>query len=108
MPTNARHSYAEIDYWRKGQRFLPARLQLSAGREPSEEWWSWRGADLHLGRSAPADRAGSVRQVPTAEPGVLPFPAAPGGLVRRVARTDPVVREHERGCERSRICSRAV
>jgi alpha-beta hydrolase superfamily lysophospholipase len=55
MRTGQRRSYAEIDHWRKYQRFLPDRLRLSLGREPAEEWWSWRGAEIHLDRyAAPA------------------------------------------------------
>ncbi len=55
MRISERHSYAEIDHWRKYQRFLPARIRLSEGREPAEEWWSWRGAEIHLDRyTAPA------------------------------------------------------
>src|SRR5262249_40173114 len=50
-----RRTYAEIDYWRKYQRFLPERMRLSEGREPAEEWWSWRDAQIHLDRyTAPA------------------------------------------------------
>lgn len=30
-------------------------MRLSEGREPAEEWWSWRGAEIHLDRyAAPA------------------------------------------------------
>ena len=29
-------------------------MRLSAGREPAEEWWSWRGAEIHLDRYAVA------------------------------------------------------
>jgi alpha-beta hydrolase superfamily lysophospholipase len=55
MRTGERRSYTEIDHWRKYQRFLPAGMRLSAGREPAEEWWPWRGADIHLDRyAAPA------------------------------------------------------
>jgi alpha-beta hydrolase superfamily lysophospholipase len=55
MRTEKRRSYAEIDHWRKYQPFLPERMRLSAGREPGEEWWSWRGAEIHLDRyAAPA------------------------------------------------------
>lgn len=50
-----RRSYAEVDHWRKYQRFLSARMQVIEGREPVEEWWSWRGAEIHLDRyAAPA------------------------------------------------------
>jgi alpha-beta hydrolase superfamily lysophospholipase len=55
MRRGERRSYAEIDHWRKYQGFLPARMRLSEGREPAEDWWSWRGADIHLDRyAAPA------------------------------------------------------
>jgi alpha-beta hydrolase superfamily lysophospholipase len=55
MGTGERRSYAEIDYWRKYQPFLPERMRLSPGREPAEEWWPWRGAEIHLDRyAAPA------------------------------------------------------
>jgi alpha-beta hydrolase superfamily lysophospholipase len=55
MRTGGRRSYAEVDHWRKYQPFLPERIRLSAGREPAEEWWSWRDADIHLDRyAAPA------------------------------------------------------
>jgi alpha-beta hydrolase superfamily lysophospholipase len=44
-----------MDHWRSYQRFLPDRMRLSDGREPAEEWWSWRGAEIHLDRyAAPA------------------------------------------------------
>jgi alpha-beta hydrolase superfamily lysophospholipase len=52
MGSGNRRSYAEIDHWRKYQPFLPERLQLKAGHEPIEEWWSWRDADIHLDRYA--------------------------------------------------------
>jgi alpha-beta hydrolase superfamily lysophospholipase len=52
MRVNERRSYAEIDGWRKHQHNLPARMQVRKGREPAEEWWSWRGADIHLDRYA--------------------------------------------------------
>jgi alpha-beta hydrolase superfamily lysophospholipase len=55
METPERRSYAALDHWRKYQRFLPAQMRLTEGREPAEEWWSWRGADIHLDRyAAPA------------------------------------------------------
>lgn len=55
MRTSERRSYAVIDHWRKYQPFLPERLRLIPGRVPAEEWWPWRGADIHLDRyAAPA------------------------------------------------------
>src|SRR6266566_4422272 len=55
MPTGQRRSYAEVNHWQAYQRFLPARLRLEDGRGPVEEWWPWRGAEIHLDRyAAPA------------------------------------------------------
>lgn len=50
MRTGKRHSYAKFDHWRKYQPFLPARLRLTPDREPTEDWWPWRGAEIHLDR----------------------------------------------------------
>jgi alpha-beta hydrolase superfamily lysophospholipase len=52
MREGERRSYAEIDYWRKYQPFLPEKMRLRPGREPAEEWWPWRGAEIHLDRYA--------------------------------------------------------
>ena len=52
MQTKERRLYAELDHWRKCQRFLPARMQLTEGREPTEEWWMWGDAEIHLDRYA--------------------------------------------------------
>jgi alpha-beta hydrolase superfamily lysophospholipase len=55
MSTSERRSYAEVDHWRQYQRFLPARMWPGPGQEPTEEWWPWRGADIHLDRYAAPD-----------------------------------------------------
>ena len=52
MRTGEHRSYSQIDHWRKYQQFLPDRMRLGDGREPAEEWWPWRGADIHLDRYA--------------------------------------------------------
>ncbi len=44
----AADSYAARDYWRRYQPFLPEAMRLP--RDPDEEWWRWRGADVHLDR----------------------------------------------------------
>lgn len=50
-----RRLYSEFSHWRKYQPFLPERLRITAGNEPSEEFWSWRSAEIHLDRyAAPA------------------------------------------------------
>lgn len=45
-----RPSYAEIGLWRKYQPYFPAAIQITEGREPAEEWWSWRDGSIHLDR----------------------------------------------------------
>jgi alpha-beta hydrolase superfamily lysophospholipase len=50
MRSGNRRTYTEIDYWRKYQPALPDRFKMKAGREPAEQWWAWRGADIHLDR----------------------------------------------------------
>jgi alpha-beta hydrolase superfamily lysophospholipase len=52
MITTERLSYAAVDHWREFQQFLPARIRLTDSREPAEEWWPWRGADIHIDRYA--------------------------------------------------------
>ena len=52
MIPSERPTYSQIDHWRLYQRFLPEKTRLTAGREPVEEWWSWRGAAIHLDRFA--------------------------------------------------------
>jgi hypothetical protein len=52
MRPRERRSYAEVGHWRKYQPLLPERLRLSADREPADEWWPWRDADIHLDRYA--------------------------------------------------------
>lgn len=51
-----RRTYAELDHWRLYQPYLPAAMQIGPGQEPAEEWFHWRGADIHLDRYA-ASRA---------------------------------------------------
>ena len=55
MTATRRRSYGEADYWRLYQALLPEGMRLGPGREPAEEWWAWRGAEIHLDRyAAPA------------------------------------------------------
>src|SRR5262245_2327401 len=55
MAPTARRSYAATDHWRRYQDFLPERIRLTQGREPAEEWWPWRGGEIHLDRFAAPD-----------------------------------------------------
>jgi len=40
--------YRTQSNWREIQAFLPKEFQLESGHEPSEEWWQWRGHQIHL------------------------------------------------------------
>jgi alpha-beta hydrolase superfamily lysophospholipase len=58
----ARHSlgmtlstYAEHPTWRRYQAFFPEGMRCTAANTPREEWWSWRGLDVHLDRLAGSD-----------------------------------------------------
>lgn len=50
MRTSNRRYYSELDHWRKYERFLPAAMQVSKFGEPTEEFWSWHGGEIHLDR----------------------------------------------------------
>ena len=45
-----RPSYAQNGNWRRYQRFLTPRMRISEKGKPAEEWWAWRGAEIHLDR----------------------------------------------------------
>lgn len=42
--------YADQQAWKDLQEFLPTRLRLNAQTAPTEEFWNWRGHDIHLDR----------------------------------------------------------
>ena len=41
-------TYAAHGYWRRYLPFLPEVMRLP--RDPEEEWWAWRGTNVHLDR----------------------------------------------------------
>ena len=43
-------TYAELDHWRAYQPFLPKPLRTTPDRQPVEQWWRWRSANIHLDR----------------------------------------------------------
>jgi alpha-beta hydrolase superfamily lysophospholipase len=51
-PALARQHYADSEAWRRYQPFFPAAMRCTPSTTPVEEWWSWRGLDVHLDRSA--------------------------------------------------------
>lgn len=51
MKRSTAGTYREQSAWRELQTFLPERLRMTAGADlPTEEFWSWRGYDVHLDR----------------------------------------------------------
>jgi alpha-beta hydrolase superfamily lysophospholipase len=49
---HAKPSYAGSDRWLRYQAFFPPQMRCTPESTPIEEWWSWRGLDVHLDRSA--------------------------------------------------------
>jgi alpha-beta hydrolase superfamily lysophospholipase len=45
-----RPSYDEFPVWKEYQSYFPEAMRCTAGSTPQEEWWSWRGLDVHLDR----------------------------------------------------------
>lgn len=48
--TTPRPSYRDVTHWRKYLPYLPPSLNLPDEDLPQEEWWSWRGGEIHLDR----------------------------------------------------------
>jgi alpha-beta hydrolase superfamily lysophospholipase len=53
-------SYATQSAWREIQGFLPPAYQLHPGEEPADEWWPWRGHEVHLDCYRDADAPAKV------------------------------------------------
>ncbi|MBE1490853.1 alpha/beta hydrolase [Plantactinospora soyae] len=51
----AQRSYDEVTHWRGYQRFYAAHLRYDPGKAPREQWWRWRGTDVHLDRLVAPD-----------------------------------------------------
>ncbi|MQY24824.1 alpha/beta hydrolase [Nocardia aurantia] len=55
MRTTTPATYRDQPEWRALQQFLPTRLHLTDETAPAEEFWPWRGNEIHLDRyPAPA------------------------------------------------------
>ena len=50
-PATPKAHYADSDAWLRYQAFFPAAMRCTAATTPTEEWWSWKGLDVHLDRS---------------------------------------------------------
>ena len=46
-----RRHYSDLSQWRDYQPFFPAHMRCTPETTPREEWWRWRGLDIHLDRS---------------------------------------------------------
>lgn len=44
--------YADLTGWQRYQDFFPASMRCTPQSTPAEEWWSWKGIDVHLDRLA--------------------------------------------------------
>jgi alpha-beta hydrolase superfamily lysophospholipase len=53
--TVRRRSYDEVPIWRRYQSFFPEAMRCTRDTTPREEWWSWRGLDVHLDRLGAPD-----------------------------------------------------
>ncbi|GIJ79172.1 Lysophospholipase, alpha-beta hydrolase superfamily [Micromonospora phaseoli] len=47
-----RRSYQGVTRWLDYQAFYPPGLRCDLDNAPTEEWWRWRGTDIHLDRLA--------------------------------------------------------
>lgn len=54
MPKTKLRTYSQVDRWRAYQRYFPSHWRIDGDHCPAEEFWSWRGGQIHLDRfSAP-------------------------------------------------------
>ncbi len=51
MSTDALPSYESLTHWRKYEEHFPAFMRATKETMPKEEWWKWRGLDVHLDRA---------------------------------------------------------
>jgi alpha-beta hydrolase superfamily lysophospholipase len=52
MARPSRTHYSDLTNWQKYASFFPPAMRPTAATTPSEEWWSWKGLDVHLDRLA--------------------------------------------------------
>jgi len=45
-----RRRYADHQYWKKYLPFLSEEMRFTDDVPPVEEWWQWRGNDIHVDR----------------------------------------------------------
>lgn len=61
MTSRALPSYLRSGGWRDYQRFFPTDVALTEAHHlPVEQWWRWRGLDIHLDRFEPEQPAAST------------------------------------------------
>ena len=52
LPTHALPTYDDHPRWRRYQPFFPLGMRCTPEIMPREEYWSWRGLDVHIDRMA--------------------------------------------------------
>lgn len=53
-------TYESETHWRRYQEWFPAEWRCEGAAAPREEWWSWRGMEIHLDRFAAVDSSAKV------------------------------------------------
>lgn len=41
-------NYSEQKSWKELEKFLPQKLHFNSNYHPEEEWWNWKGNNVHL------------------------------------------------------------
>lgn len=52
LTPTARPRYADDPAWRRYQGFFPEAMRCTPESTPTEEWWAWKGLDVHIDRLA--------------------------------------------------------
>jgi alpha-beta hydrolase superfamily lysophospholipase len=60
LPATARRRYQDIRGWERYQAFFPEAMRCTPEATPTEEWWSWKGLDVHVDRMAVPESAMKV------------------------------------------------
>jgi alpha-beta hydrolase superfamily lysophospholipase len=53
-------TYQDVTHWRGYQQFYPESLRWDSANGPAEQWWRWRGIDVHLDRLPAPQASGTV------------------------------------------------
>jgi alpha-beta hydrolase superfamily lysophospholipase len=53
-------TYSDVAEWKEAQRFFPEDFRCEGDRVPAEEWFTWRGRDIHVDRHVTKDARGKL------------------------------------------------